>query len=280
MKLQTEHTELESEQIAEQIGGEHIGSNVDITGVNAINSANKNELSFWEQEDTDEIKNSNAACVICLSNVEEISGKTLIKTPHPRIGFLRIVNNYFRKPPEESVIHQSATVADEADIGNQCWIGPGVYIGDRVSIGDRCKVQAGTSIGGEGFAFAPDKQGELLGQIHQGEVIIEDNVEIGSNCSIDRAIFDETVIGKGTKIDNLVHVAHQTVVGENVWIAYNVGLSGSVKIGDRTMIHPNAAVAMRVTVGEDVTIAMNAGVLNDTDSGVTLVGTPAKPIDR
>jgi UDP-3-O-[3-hydroxymyristoyl] glucosamine N-acyltransferase len=271
--------EVKSEDLAEFVAGDHIGQNVEIHAVNAIDIASNNELTFWERNSTEAIRDSSAACVVCSTEIPDISGKTLIKTNTPRIDFLRIVNKYYRTPPENTFIHGSATIAEGADIGERCWIGPNVYIGDRVTIGDECKIQAGTSIGGEGFSFTPDESGKLWGQIHNGEVIIEDNVEIGSNCSIDRAIFKKTVIGEGTKIDNLVHIAHQTIIGKHVWIAYNAGLSGSVTIGDRTMIHPNAAVAMHVDVGKDVTIAMNAGVLDDTESGVTLVGTPAKPVD-
>lgn len=270
---------LKSEEVAEIINGKHEGPNVEISGVDAIDTADHNELTFWERDSVSQIEESDAACIICSTNIPVISGKTLIKTDTPRIDFLWVVNMYYRTFPEETFIHDSATIADGAEIGEQCWIGPNVCIGKQVTIGDRCRIQAGTSIGGEGFSFTPDESGKLWGQIHQGRVIIEDEVEIGSNCSIDRAIFKETIIGEGTKIDNLVHVAHQTIIGEDVWIACNAGLAGSVKIGNRTMIHPNAAVAMHVEVGEDVTIAMNAGVLSDTKSGVTLAGTPAQPID-
>jgi UDP-3-O-[3-hydroxymyristoyl] glucosamine N-acyltransferase len=265
-------------ELAELVGRAHHGENVEISGVNSIDIADSNELAFWENESVAEVESSEAGCVVCLPTIARSVSKPCISSLEPRIDFLRIVNDVYRTAPETTYVHPSAVIEDGAEVGDRCWIGPNVFIGNKVTIGDRVKIQAGTSIGGEGFAFARDQEGELWGQIHTGTVRIEDDVEIGSNCSIDRAIFKETRIGKGTKLDNLIHVAHQVDIGEHVWMAYNVGISGSVSIGDRTMIHPNAAVGMRVDIGEDVTIAMNSAVLDDVDESVTVAGVPAKVI--
>lgn len=265
-------------ELAELVNQSHHGPESNISGVNSIDIATDTELAFWERETTSEVESSGAGCVICLPSVSQNVSRTCISSPQPRIDFLKIVNRLYRTPPETTDIHSSAVIEDGAKIGDQCQIGPNVYIGENVTIGDRVKIQAGTSIGGEGFAFARDDEGELWGQIHSGTVSIEDDVHIGSNCSIDRAIFKETRIGRGTKLDNLIHIAHQANIGEHVWMAYNVGISGTVSIGDRTMIHPNAAVGMRVDVGQDATIAMNSAVLDDIDDGTTVAGVPAKPI--
>ncbi|WP_193221819.1 DapH/DapD/GlmU-related protein [Halosegnis rubeus] len=265
-----------SSNLAELVGRPHSGNSIEISGVNSIDVATCKELAFWESDTTSEIKSSDAGCVICLPSVSQSVAKTSIPSPEPRIDFLKIVNELYRTPPEETYIHPSSVVEDGAEIGQRCWIGPNTYIGSKVTVGDRVKIQAGTSIGGEGFAFASDNEGKLWGQIHTGTVHIGDDVEIGSNCSIDRAIFKETKIGEGTKLDNQIHIAHQANIGKNVWIAYQTGISGSVSIGDQTMIHPNAAVAMHVDVGEDVTIAMNSAVLEDVEDDATVAGVPAE----
>lgn len=270
--------QIPSNEIADFLDLDHGGEVVAVSDVGSIESAGANSLTFCVYEDDSYIKESNAGVIICPPRIGDVSQKTLLYSPQPRLDFVLAVNEFFMEWPDQTEIHSTAVISEDAKVGDQCIIGPNVYIGPHVRIGNRCKIQAGTSIGGEGFGFFPDDDGILHKQIHKGMVIIDDNVEIGSNCSIDRAVFDETVIGSGTKMDNLIHIAHNTKIGENVWIADMVGIQGSVNVENRVRIHPNASIADHTNVGEDAEIAMNAAVIDDVAAQDTVAGVPAKSI--
>jgi UDP-3-O-[3-hydroxymyristoyl] glucosamine N-acyltransferase len=270
--------DVSSSEIAEFLNSKQVGNTVSISGVNSLTSATPDEMAFCVYSASSYILESDAGLVIAPTTIHDELDTTIIESANPRLDFVKIVDKYFSTWPSETQIHPTAVVSDEADVGEQCIIGPNVYIAPCVSVGDRCKIQSGTSIGGEGFGFFPDGTGKLYGQIHQGKVVIEDRVEIGSNCSIDRAVFDKTIIGSGTKMDNLIHVAHNVIIGEDVWIADTAAIQGSVKIGDRVRIHPNSSVADHVTVGDGAEIAMNAAVLEDVPAEDTVAGVPAASI--
>jgi UDP-3-O-[3-hydroxymyristoyl] glucosamine N-acyltransferase len=276
---QIRSVEVQSTEVAAHLDAEHDGDAVKLTGVDSLGSAGPEQLAFCVYEEPSLVENSNAGVIICLPTVSGAEEQTLIRSLNPRTDFVKIIDNFFRKNPIQTTIHPAAEVSDEADIGNRCLIGPHTYIGPDVSIGDDCTIQSGTSIGGEGFGYFRDESGQLVRQIHQGGVIIEDSVEIGSNCSIDRAVFDDTVVGEGTKMDNLIHIAHNVQIGNDVWIADTVSINGSVKIGDRVRIHPNATIADHSSIGREAEIGMNAGVLGDVKQNTTVVGTPAKPVE-
>lgn len=267
-----------SNQLADFLNVDHEGEVRTIDDVGSLSSAKSADLAFCVYDDSDYVAESDAGVVICLPGIESVPGKSLLYAEDPRLSFVKAVNEFFLDPPDETTIHPAATVDEDAHIGERAWIGANVYIGPDVTIGDRCKIQAGTSIGGEGFGYFRDDSGQWLKQIHKGQVIVEDDVEIGSNCSIDRAVFDETVIGAGSKLDNLIHVAHNVTIGKDVWIADTASINGSVTIGDGVRIHPNASIADHITVGDRAEIGLNAGVLSDVDADTTVVGTPAKPI--
>jgi UDP-3-O-[3-hydroxymyristoyl] glucosamine N-acyltransferase len=269
---------IPSTKIASYLNLEHDGKEIIITGVGSLDSAEPHELAFCLYDNKSYISASEAKVVICPPAIPSLDGKTLIRSTNPRLDFVIAVNEYFKQWPSESQIHPTAVIADEADIGEQCVIGPNVYIAPNVTVGDRTKIQAGTSIGGEGFGFEADDDGELHGQIHEGEVVIGDEVEMGSNCSVDRAVFDTTRIGDGTKMDNLIHIAHNVTIGEDVWIADTAAIQGSVTIGDRVRIHPNCSIADHSKIGEGAEIAMCSAVLDEVDEGEVVAGVPAEPI--
>ena len=133
-----------------------------------------------------------------------------------------------------------------------------------------------TVIGGDGFGYARNEDGTLVKMPHQGNVIIEENVEIGSNTSIDRAVVGSTVIGAGTKIDNLVHIAHGVKIGKNCLIAAGAVIGGSCEIGDNCNIWVHASIKNKVKIGNNVTVGMGAVVLKDVPDGATVVGNPAR----
>ncbi len=173
-------------------------------------------------------------------------------------------------------------------IGSDCTIFPGAVIGDRVEIGDRVIIHANVVIGADGFSFipagAPDAGGGAPGiprRIHSlGTVVVEDDVEIGAGTTIDRATLRQTRIGRATKIDNQVQIAHNTVIGESCIICGKVGIAGSVVLGDRVLVAAAAGIRDHVTIGSDSTIAALAGVGGNVASGTVMSGIPATPHKR
>jgi len=170
----------------------------------------------------------------------------------------------------------NAVIGPGVQIGRQCVIGSNVTIGFAL-IGDRVKIYAGARIGEAGFGAAAAATGPVdVPQL--GRVIIQDGVTIGANTCIDRGAFDDTVIGENTKIDNLVMIAHNCVLGRNVLMAGHAGISGSVRVGDNVMFGGKAGVGDHITIGTGARVAAGAGVLADIPAGETWSGYPAKPI--
>lgn len=184
-------------------------------------------------------------------------------------------------------------IGNNSDIGDNCKIFPQVYIGDNVKIGDNaiiypgvkiyhgtiighnCIIHAGTIIGSDGFGFAPDENGKYHKIEQIGIVRIEDNVEIGANTTIDRATMGETIIKSGVKLDNLIQVAHNVIIGENTVSASQTGFSGTTKIGKNCAFGGQVGIAGHLNIGNNVQIGAKAGVPGDVDSNSVLMGSPA-----
>ncbi|GAB4354531.1 MAG: UDP-3-O-(3-hydroxymyristoyl)glucosamine N-acyltransferase [Oricola sp.] len=174
-----------------------------------------------------------------------------------------------------TVIGANAVIADHCQIGRECRIGPGSAV-QYTLVGNDVLIHGGVQIGQDGFGFFPGAAGlEKMPQL--GRVIIQDRVEIGANSTVDRGTLGDTVIGEGTKIDNLVQIAHNVTVGRNCVIAGHVGLSGSVTLGDGCMLGGRVGIADHVKVGSNVQIAASSGVMNDIPDGERWAGTPAQP---
>jgi UDP-3-O-[3-hydroxymyristoyl] glucosamine N-acyltransferase len=167
-------------------------------------------------------------------------------------------------------------IGKEVEIGEESIISHNVTILEKVTIGKRVKIYPNTVIGGPGFAYLTEKE-KHIHIPHKGKVIIEDEVEIGVLCSIDRALVGATVIKKGTKIDNMVHIAHNVVVGKNSIIVAQAGIAGSVKIGDNVIIGGQAGITDHITIGKGAKIGGQAGVTKDVPSKVVVCGYPARP---
>ncbi|MEZ5811465.1 MAG: UDP-3-O-(3-hydroxymyristoyl)glucosamine N-acyltransferase [Rhizobiaceae bacterium] len=175
-----------------------------------------------------------------------------------------------------TVVAPNAVIGPSVKIGRNCFIGAGATVTTAL-VGDGVVIHSGARIGQDGFGFVVGAHG--LDKVPQiGRVIIQNNVEIGANAAIDRGTMDDTVIGEGTKIDNLVQIAHNVRIGRHCAIAAHVGISGSVVLGDYVMLGGRVGLADHITIGDGAQLAANAGVMNDVPAGGKWAGAPAKPI--
>lgn len=197
--------------------------------------------------------------------------------------------------PADVTIGPKVVLGDHVKLGGRVTLEPGVVLGDGVIIGDdsfiasnvtvrqNCKIgnrviiHSGTVIGSDGFGYVPDEKGNHIKRPHVGIVQIEDDVEIGSNVSVDRATFGTTLIGKGTKIDNLVQIAHNVEIGEKSLIVAQSGISGSVKIGNYVIIGGQVGIRDHVELGDGVMVASKSGITSSIEAGAVVSGFPARP---
>ena len=243
------------------------------------------------------------------------SSLTLIKVENAYACFAQLLSFYDELRKKEPKIEQPSFISESAIIGNGVYIGafayigenavigdhvqifPNVYIGDNVKIGtntvvnpgvsiymdcivgDSCIIHAGTVIGSDGFGFAPDENGVFKKVPQIGNVIIEDSVEIGSNCSIDRATMGSTILRKGVKLDNLVQIAHNVELGQNTALAAQVGVAGSTKLGENVLVGGQAGISGHISIADGTMIAPQSGVANVVKNPSKLMGSPAIPIN-
>jgi UDP-3-O-[3-hydroxymyristoyl] glucosamine N-acyltransferase len=196
--------------------------------------------------------------------------------PDASIGPLAVIEEGARVGAR-SIVHAQVTVGRHAQIGNDCVIHSGVSIRERVQLGDRVVVQDGAVIGSDGYGFARDEQGRHFKIPQVGGVIIEDDVDIGANSTIDRPAVGVTRIKAGTKIDNLVQIAHGVTVGRDVLLAAQVGIAGSTTIEDGVTLAGQVGVAGHVTVGKGSVATAQTGIPNSVDAGSFVSGYPAIP---
>lgn len=174
-------------------------------------------------------------------------------------------------------IFPNSVVMDRTEIGNDCVLYPSVTIRENCWIGNKVIIHNGTVIGSDGFGFAPH-EGRYYKIPQVGKVVIEDNVEIGANATIDRATLGETIIRRGVKLDNLVHIAHNCVIGENTVIAAQTGISGSTTVGKNVVIAGQVGLVGHITIGDGVQIGAQSGVSKSIAEGEIYFGYPARPI--
>lgn len=177
---------------------------------------------------------------------------------------------------DRAVLHPGSVVGPGAKVGAETRLHPCVVLGWGVEVGARCVLHAGTVLGSDGFGFEPTAAGwDKIPQC--GTVLVGDDVEMGANCTIDRGRFGATRIGSGSKLDNLVHVAHNVVVGEHVLLIAQVGIAGSTKVERRAILAGQVGVAGHVTIGEGARLAAKSGVAKDLPGGQDYFGSPARP---
>lgn len=301
-------------EIAAIIEGEVVGnSDTMITGVCGIKEACEGDITFLANPKYAPFMDKTRASAIITSREIKKALKPIVRTQDPSLAFARILTliatDEVSQPQgvhptavigknvsigKDAAIGPYAVIEDSASIGvgtvvyAGCFIGhhskvgsdsiiyPNVSIRERISIGNRVIIHSGTVIGSDGFGFA-----KIRGSHHKipqiGTVVIEDNVEIGANVTIDRARFDKTFIGRGTKIDNLVQIAHNVIIGEDSIIVAQAGISGSTTIGKNVTLAGQAGLVGHITVGDGATAAAQAGVTKSIPANTLVSGYPAKP---
>ena len=285
---------------------------IEVHGVASLESAAPGEIAYLDDEKfLEAATRSRASCVIVRADSEP-NLPCQLRVKNPKLAFsliAELLHPAKQRPPE---IHSSAVIADTADvalqvfvgafvcigenshvgsgtqiragvkigdnvtIGTDCVIHPNVFIEDGMSIGDRVILHAGVVVGADGFGYVRGDMGyHKFPQI--GTVVIEDDVEIGANSTVDRPAVGETRIRKGTKIDNLVHVAHGVAIGRRVLLAAQVGIAGSTTIGDDVMMAGQSGVAGHITVGDKAIVGAKSAVLQAVEAGAFVTGSPAFP---
>ncbi|MFC1592582.1 UDP-3-O-(3-hydroxymyristoyl)glucosamine N-acyltransferase, partial [Candidatus Omnitrophota bacterium] len=278
-----------------------------------IREAKQGEITFLANSRYNQLLSQTQASAVITSRDVRAASQPLIRVDNPSLAFTRIVNKlYPSKPVHPQGVHPAAIIAKNALLGNNVSVGayavveenasigdnsiiyPGCFVGRDVKVGEGCLIyanvsiretviignrvviQSGSVIGSEGFGFiTQDGRHERIAQI--GTVLIEDEVEIGANVTIDRARFDKTIIGKGTKIDNLVQIAHNVIIGQNCLIIAQVGISGSTVIGNNVTLAGQAGVAGHLSIGDNAVVAGRAGVIKSIQEKAVVSGFPAKP---
>ncbi|MFW6437478.1 MAG: UDP-3-O-(3-hydroxymyristoyl)glucosamine N-acyltransferase [Armatimonadota bacterium] len=299
--------------LAERIEGELRGDGeVTITGVGHLGEAGEGEITFADGPRVQSLANQSRASALIVSPEVEVRDKPFIVTEDPRLAFSKVLELFApdRRPDagvhssavlgnnvslgenvsigahayvgdgaiigDNTVVYPLAYVGPETLLGADCAIHPQVFIGPRVQLGDRVTVHAGASVGADGFGFLQTERGH--GKIPQiGTVIVENDVEIGANSTVDRATVSATRIGAGTKIDDQVHVAHNVIIGRNCLLCGQVGIAGSTTIGDNVVMGGQAGVNDHVEIASNIIIAARASVFGNLDEEGIYSGYPAGP---
>lgn len=278
---------------------------IDITSIQDLSKATKDSLSFiTSKKYLDDLKHTKAGAVLVANDYEKYTPKSSVAiTCDDPYLYMAYASKFFKKDlvtkeyiepvlgekvelsdkasvgsnvsiGQNSIILAGAVIGNNVKIGKNCVIFPNVTIYNDTVIGDDCRIHAGTVVGSDGFGYAHTKDGRHIKIYHNGNVIIEDDVEIGANCTIDRAVFGSTLIKKGTKIDNLAQVGHNCNIGENSILVSQVGLSGSTELGRNVVMGGQSATAGHLKIGDFATIAARGGVSKSIEGGRVYGGFP------
>lgn len=308
--------EISLKELAKLVDGKVIGDGkAVITGVAGIQDAKKGDITYLAHPRyAVEIEKTKASAVVLVKQQEKCPIPIII-VENPLYAFTRIVSHFHDKPSTpkgvnpQAVIGQDVTlgkdisiypfvaIGDRVKIGNRVTLYPGVFVGDdsvieedciiypnvsimhKVYIGKRVAIHSGTVIGSDGYGYVPHN-----GKYHKipqiGEVVIEDDVEIGSNVSVDRAALGKTIIKRGTKIDNLVQIAHNVKVGEDCIIVAQTGISGSSELGNHVTLAGQVGVVDHVKIGDNTLVGAATGIWKDVEANQKVFGTPFMPYGR
>lgn len=298
---------MKLKEIAEFLSLEYSGEDIEISALNSLNNANFSELTYCDgKKNAKDIANTGAGAILVSKEYENLVPKDtkILISPNPHLSFAYLSKLFAKAliaPKKANQIAASSTIMPNVYIGNGVKIGEnviimaGAYIGDNVSIGDftlihpnvviyndtqigkKCHLLANCVIGSDGFGYAHNDVGEHYKIYHNGNVILEDNVEIGACTTIDRAVFDSTIIKAGTKIDNLVQIGHNCVIGQNCLIVSQTGLSGSSELGRNVIMGGQSATSGHLKIGDFATIAARGAAVKDMEGGQVYGGAPAMP---
>jgi UDP-3-O-[3-hydroxymyristoyl] glucosamine N-acyltransferase len=305
-------------EIAELLRGNPAGDGErEIRGVAALETAGPSELAYAEGSHAlEQAAASRAGCLLVSAGVS-LPGRTTIAVPHPKLALIRVAEVLHPAPAVVPGVHPTAVVAPDAQLAPDCSVGanvviesgvavgagtrlcPGVFLGEGVrvgahcvfyprvtvypgaQIGDRVVLHAGVVVGSDGFGYVL-AEGRHVKFPQLGKIMIEDDVEIGSNTTLDRGSLGATVIGQGTKIDNLVQIAHNVKIGRHCIIVSQTGISGSAEVGDYVVMAGQVGVGERAHIEERVIVGGQAGVLPGkiVRSGSVVWGTPCRPMSE
>jgi UDP-3-O-[3-hydroxymyristoyl] glucosamine N-acyltransferase len=298
--------------LAERLGGTLIGDgSVVVSGVAPLSDADPSDLSLYvDPRYRDALRTTKAGALVTR---EALDGTAIpqIVHPYPFVALAALVDLFHPAPrakagidprasvapsariAPEAAVHAFACIGDGASVGARSVVHSGVYLGEGASVGEDCvlwphvvlreacrvgnrvTIHAGAVLGADGFGFAR-KDGKFVKIRHVGIVLVEDDVEIGANATIDRGTLGRTLLRRGVKIDNLVHIAHNVEIGEDSAMAAQVGISGSTVIGKRVLMGGQVGLVDHLTIGDDAVLIAQSGVIGDVPEGATVSGYPAR----
>ncbi len=281
------------EWVADLINAQVIGNSAaQAKGINEIHKVEEGDLCFVDHPKYyDTCLNSAASFIII--NTKEVKipeGKTLLLTAAPFEAYLKIANHFrpFTAAAKtisdtavmgaDTVIMPNVFIGKDVKLGKNCIIHPNVCLMDYTEIGNNVVIQAGTVIGSDAFYYNTKKNRDVWYKRMQscGNVVIEDDVEIGAGCTIDRGVTASTIIGRGTKMDNMVHIGHDTIIGKNCLFAAQVGIAGAVNIEDGVVLWGQVGVSKTLTIGANAVVLAQSGVPSSVKGGKEYFGSPSE----
>ncbi len=300
-------------ELAARVGAEVVGEGeLRVTGIRPLEDAEPEHLSFYHNRRYLEAARGSRAGALLVADPAPFPGRTLLVRREPYVALAELLELFHPPPVPQAGVHPSAVVAATARVGAGASVGPHVTIGEGAVVGERavlgpgcvvgdgaevgadtvlranvvieagcrvgarCLLHAGVVIGSDGYGFA--SAGGVHRKVPQvGIAIVEDDVEIGANCTVDRATLGETRIGRGCKLDNLVHVGHNVEVGEHSLLVAQVGISGSTKLGRHVVMAGQSGAVGHIRIGDGTVVTAKTGVTEDTPPGAMVSGFPSRP---
>jgi UDP-3-O-[3-hydroxymyristoyl] glucosamine N-acyltransferase len=284
---------------------------LEISGFASLGQAKADELVFLrDAAHATALQASQARALVALPGVD-VDGRTALRSLHPAHDFSRLIREFAptARPPEgiavgahvdstavvdstasietgavvgpgcrvgaRSVVAANVTLVANVELGSDCWVHAGAVLREDTRVGDRVVLQPGVVLGADGFGYVPDETGRPVAMAQRGRVVVEDDVEIGANTTVDRATLDETRIRRGAKIDNLVQIAHNCDIGEDALIVAQTGLSGGTVVGRGAIVMAQAGSTGHLRIGEGAFIGARAGLHHDVPDGARVFGSPA-----